>query len=540
MLRAIRDGSQSILVRALLILIIAGFALWGVQGGTSAPPPIAQVGDETVPQSMFMRQFQNEVNARQRESDGEYTFEQAYEDKVDQQILQRLMFSKAFDNVTNDMGLRASDAQVLAMLRDIPQFVDVMGEFDRVAYEQEVDRLGITKTTFEDRRRKDLERIDLLTALVGAAPAPDTLVDMIYSQNLEERSVEYFTIANTSITADASTDEDVQAEYDLNPGNYTSEELRKLTYVTIQISDFINTIEVDEARIAEMYEDRLDTYVVAEKRELQHLIVPEEDAAIALQARLTDGLGFIEAASETGQLAAEVSLDDVTEEDIAYLGADAAAAAFAGVDGSITAPVESDLGGWVIFKVARITTGSTISLDDVREQLRTDVAIEEAQFKILDLADQARDMLSEDESIEQVAEELGLKAKIVTSLNRSGNDQYGNGVRGLPSSRNFFDASFTKQPGEFDEVEETEGGGYFIVRVDAITPPALKDFDVVKTDIRSNLNVRARNAATLERANGLKDQADEEGSLAGVASASGTEVATGEGLRRNGRASPSS
>jgi peptidyl-prolyl cis-trans isomerase D len=538
MLRAIRDGSQSILVRALLILIIAGFALWGVQGGSTAPPPIAQVGDETVPQSQFTRQFQNEVNARQRDNDGDYTFEQAYADNVDREVLDRLMFGKAFDNVSNAIGLRSSDAQVLAMLRDIPAFNDVMGEFDRVAYEQEVDRLGITKTTFEERRRDDLERVDLLTALIGAAPAPDALIDMIYAQNLEERSVEYFTIASASITADAPTDEDVRAEYDLNPGGYTSEELRKLTYLTIQISDVINTIEVEEDKIVELYESRHDTYVVAEKRQLQHLIVTDEATALSLQTRLVDGLDLIEAAVETGQLTAEVDLGDVTEDDVSYLGADAATAAFAAADGSITDPVESELGGWVIFKVAGVTPGTATSLEDVREQLRTDVAIEDAQDRILELADQARDMLSEDNSIEEVAEELGLNPRAVNSLNRSGNDQFGNGVRGLPSSRNFFGSAFAKQPGEFDEVEETEGGGYFIVRVDAITPPALKDFDTVKSDIRKILNARNRSAAALLRATGLKIQADDEGSLAGAASASETDVALGEGLRRNGQGVP--
>jgi peptidyl-prolyl cis-trans isomerase D len=540
MLRAIRDGSQSILVRALLILIIAGFALWGVQGGSTAPPPIAHVGDEPIPQSQFTVQFQNEVNARQRENDGDYTFAQAYEDKVDEIVMDRLMFTKTFDNVTTAIGLRASDAQVLAMLQSIPAFNDVMGNFDRVAYEQEVDRLGLTKPTFEENRRADIERSDLLSALVGAAPAPGALVDLIYVQNLEERSVEYFTIANASITAGIPANEDIRAEYDINPGDYTSEELRKLTYVAIQISEVINTIEVDEERIAELYEDRRETYVVPEKRVLQHLLVSEEDAAIALQARLVDGLDFLAAATETGQLAAEVNLSDVTEEDIAYLGADAAALAFAGAEGSVSAPVESELGGWVIFKVASITPGSSTSLEDVREQLRTDTAIEEAQYKILELADQARNMLSEDASIEQVAEELGLNSQVVTSLNRSGNDQFGNGVRGLPSSRNFFNSAFSKVPGEFDEVEETEGGGYFIVRVDALTPPALKNFDTVKEDIRDILISRGQSTAALERATGLQDQAGEEGSLTGAASASGAEVTSGASLRRSGQTAPSS
>ena len=539
MLRAIRDGSQSYLVRGLLVLIIAGFALWGVQGfGAGAPPPIAMVGDEPVPQSQFMLAFQNEVNARARQRDGEYSFQQAYDDNLDDAILDQLMFGKAFDNAATALGLHASDAQVAVALSQIPLFTDLSGNFDRVSYEEEVKRLGLTKRKFEDARRDDIERVDLINALVDGAPVPAALVDVIYKRNLEQRDVEFFEIANSSISLDAPSAEDVKRHYDANLETYTADELRKFTYVTINISDVINTIEVDEDRIVELYEDRRDTYEVAEKRDLQHLLVTDEDEANALHARLVEGLDFVEAASETGQLAAEVALGGVVEADISYLGEDAATAAFSLESGGISAPIESDLGGWVIFKTSSITPATASTLEDVRTQLRTDIAIEDAQYKIIELAEQAEDQLSEDASIEDIAESLQLKVRTVTSLNRSGFDQYGNAVQSLPPSRSFYDSVFSREPGEFAQVEETESGGYFVVRVDEVTPPALKSFDSVKNQAKAAVMSERRGQAAADRANGLLEQAIADGALGNAAGVANQNVQIGNGLRRDGQAVP--
>ena len=539
MLRAIRDGSQGILVRGLLIVIIAGFALWGVQGvGGSTPSPIALVGDETVPQSQFLMQFQNEVNGRRNQSDGEYSFQQAYDEGLDEVILERLMFAKAFDNASADLGLYASDKQVAAALRDIPLFTDVMGNFDRVSYEEEINRLGLTRKSFEQNRRDDAERIDMLTAFVGGAPAPKALVDLVFKSNLEERNVEFFELSNKDIDVPAPSSADTRAYYDAHPETFTSEEMRKLTYLTIQISDVIATIEVDEERIAELYEDRRDTYVIAEKRDVQHLLVTEEDVATELHGRLVSGLDFIAAATETGQLAAEVNLGSVSQEDIAYLGEDAAAAAFALSANGISAPVENDLGGWVIFKASTIVPAIVSSLDDVRQQLRTDLAIEDAQYKIVEMSELAADSLSEDATIAEIAEDLGLTVRTVNSLSPSGYDQFGTVVQGLPSSRTFFESAFAKEAGEFDEVEETEGGSYFIVHVDAITPPALKSFDNVKRQASTLLTVERRSEAAANRANSLLEQSIVANALAGPAANVKANVQLGNGLRRNGQSAP--
>jgi len=540
MLRAIRDGSQSWLVRGLLLLIIAGFALWGVQGtGSGTQQPIAIVGEETVTQNSFLRAFQGEVNNRQRQDEGgDYTFEKAYEEGLDDQILQRLLVGKTFDNAATQLGLYASDEQVKEELLSIPLFIDVAGQFDPVAYKQELDNMSMTVSTFEAGLRDEFESQQMMSSFFGAAPVPAALVESIFKRNLQQRSVEFFRLANADITIDTPSESDVRAEYEANPDDYTSEEIRRLTYVTLQISDLVRGIQVTEEEIAELYEARIDTYMTPETRTLQYLLVDSEQAAEDLRRRLIGGLSIEEAAGELGQVAAEANLGDVSREDIAYIGEEAVEAAFAAENGSISEVAKSDLGGYAVFRVAAVSPEVISSLDDVREQLRTDVAIEIAQDQLVELADEAQDMLSEDATIEEVAEKLNLDVRTVNSVSTSGFDQYGNIVRGLPSSRRFIQSAFDKQPDDFNDVEETETGGYFIVRVDAVTPPALQDFDDIKSRARQKLENERRSQAAADRANGLLDQARAGENLADVAANAGASVETAEGLKRDGTAVP--
>lgn len=540
MLRAIRDGSQSWYVIGLLLLIIASFALWGVTGtGSGTQQPIAIVGDETVTQNSFLRAFQGEVNARQRQDEGaDYTFEKAYEEGLDDQILQRLLFGKTFDNAATQLGLYASDEQVAETLLGIPNFVDVAGQFDPVAYKQELDAMNMTTNSFEESLRDEFEADQMMSSFFGAAPVPAALVESIFKRNLQERSVEFFRLANSDVSVDAPSESDIRAEYDDNPDEYTSDEIRRLTYVTLQISDLVRGIQVTEEEIAELYESRMDSYVTPETRTLQYLLVDGEQAAEDLRGRLIGGLTIEEAAGELGQVAAEANLGDVSREDIAYIGEAAVEAAFAAENGSISEVAESDLGGYAVFRVAGVTPKVVSSLDDVREQLRTDVAIEIAQDQLVDLADEAQDMLSEDATIEEVVEKLDLDVRTVNSVSTSGFDQYGNIVQGLPSSRRFIASAFAKQPDDFNDVEETETGGYFIVRVDSVTPPALQDFEDIKSRARQKLVNERRSQAAADRANGLLDQARTGQSLAVVAADAGASVETAEGLKRDGTAVP--
>ena len=132
MLQAIRRGSNSFLVRALLLLIIAAFALWGVGVGSGTPTPVATVGGEPIPQIDYQNALRNEMSARQSEVDDEYGYPQAHEDGLHLRVLQQLITAKTLDMGANNLGLRASDRQVYNAIRDIPFFNDATAPGKRI------------------------------------------------------------------------------------------------------------------------------------------------------------------------------------------------------------------------------------------------------------------------------------------------------------------------------------------------------------------------------------------------------------------------
>ena len=69
--------------------------------------------------------------------------------------------------------------------------------------------------------------------------------------------------------------------------------------------------------------------------------------------------------------------------------------------------------------------------------------------------------------------------------------------------RRFLDAAFETGDAQMSDLIETSEGGYFLLRVDRVTPPALEPFDRVRDRVTAAWRFDRLNAAAKERADKL-------------------------------------
>ena len=69
--------------------------------------------------------------------------------------------------------------------------------------------------------------------------------------------------------------------------------------------------------------------------------------------------------------------------------------------------------------------------------------------------------------------------------------------------RRFLEAAFETNAAEVSDLVETSPGGYFIVRVDRVVPPALEPFDKVRKEVAAAWRFDRLNAAAKQRAEKL-------------------------------------
>ncbi|MDX1580439.1 MAG: peptidylprolyl isomerase, partial [Alphaproteobacteria bacterium] len=258
MLRSMRESTQGWPARILLVLIIAAFAFWGVQGiGQGSAPPVAKVGESRISQQEFLLAFQNEVSFRARSTEGEYTTQNAIEEGLDRQVLERLIVATALDEHAEELGLRASDQMVNNFILEVPAFQDTQGRFDQFTYQQQLDRLQQSHQQFFEERRQDIERQHLAQTIVSGVDTPEPMTQAILNYSLERRTADYFTISYADMTAiQTPTEPEIRAYYEANPGEFTAPEYRGLTFLTIRVPQVLSRVEVDEERIRQEYEIR--------------------------------------------------------------------------------------------------------------------------------------------------------------------------------------------------------------------------------------------------------------------------------------------
>ena len=95
-------------------------------------------------------------------------------------------------------------------------------------------------------------------------------------------------------------------------------------------------------------------------------------------------------------------------------------------------------------------------------------------------ADKIEDTLAGGASIDNVGRELGMKIHQTEFMDVTGSSTSGGKIKAIPDDPRFIQTAFNLKEDETSELIETPAGGYFLVRVDKITPPKKQELSKVR------------------------------------------------------------
>ena len=134
MLEKIREGSQGVVAKTILILVILSFAFAGVSSylGSNTGVPAAIVNGTEIPEAELEQAFQNE-RASLKQQYGEMfdalSADDNYMQSIKASVLDRLVANALVDQAASDLGLRVSDEQIKQAIFSEPAF-QTDGQFD--------------------------------------------------------------------------------------------------------------------------------------------------------------------------------------------------------------------------------------------------------------------------------------------------------------------------------------------------------------------------------------------------------------------------
>ena len=533
MLQSMRKGTQSWAFKGLLALLVASFAVWGVgdvfRGGVTST--VATVGDVEISDIEFSNAFQRTLQGASQGLGRQLDAETGRELGLVEATLADIVARTLLDIAARDMGLARSDRDIAEQIRRDPVFRNVTGVFDPAIFRQALATNGFSEEAFIHSLRRDAIRGQLIDAVAAGSAAPTALVDRLFSYRAERRVAKVLVVASESITTIDSPDEAALAAFhEENAERFTAPEYRRITYVTLRPDDLVAEIRVDNTEIEEAYEDRLDEFVVAERRTVEQLLYDSRERAEEAHALLGEGATFADTAAQTDSLNADnVSLGEVTH---ARLPIDAADAVFALARGGHSQPLQSPF-GWHVFRVTDVAQGGTRGLDEVRDELARDIALGRAEEALFDLTTRIEDEFAGGASLSEAAARLDLELKRIAAVDARGQGADGKPMPDLPVSVEFVRAVFETAPGEEPVLRESSDGTYFMIEVEAVTPPALRPLSDIRDEVHLHWTAARKDDAAREVAKAILERLKLGEDFAAVAESHGLSVQTTEPQTRN-------
>jgi peptidyl-prolyl cis-trans isomerase D len=531
MLEAIRNKAGSFVVKILFLVLVLSFVLWGIAdvfSPSQGPDWVAEVGDTTVSTDDFRDAYGQAMRQHRATFGQTISPEQARALGLPEAVLNQMITRTLLDLAARDLGLVVPDEVVREAITRDPTFRDAVDRFDPERFREVLSLSGISEGRYVSLLRSDIARSQLVESVTAVPAVPDASADLLYRYDNERRVGRYVLLPFGAIE-DVSPPDDaaLRAYYEENQARFTRPEYRTLTAIVLEAAELAQTVAVDDEDLRAAYEERIERYTRPPRRSFRQMVFDDPETAAQAVRRLREGARFEALAEElTGEGARETAVDEVAFDE---LPADLAQAVFALEPGGIAEPVRSPL-GWHVVRLTGTSAETVRPLEEVAGELRREIAEERSVERLIEVGNRLDDILGGGGTLEQAAAEIGLAVRSVPAVDADGFDPAGQAVPELPAG--LVDTAFETAPGEQSLLQESQDDTYFVLRVDALTPPAVQPFEEVRDEVLALVRAERRVSRSRERAEALAAQIDEGRDFATVVADTGLDPQTTEPLTR--------
>lgn len=474
MLNFFRSKAKSWVVKLLLGFLALTFAIWGVGDyvNSDAQKPVAEINGQPVSQREFAMAYDNDIERMREMFGGKLDKATAERLGVKDQSLALMVNRMLVHQEIRKLRLAVSPNSLQQMIATTPAF-QVDGHFNNERYAAVLRSTRLSPLEYEAQLAGDVLAGQYERTMRMVTAVPDALVEEIYRMEQEKRGADLLTLNSADLAREVQiTDAALEAYLKENGDAFQTPVKVKVRYALLDVDSVKDQVTISDEEIQTHYNELAAESEQKEIRHLRHIQVESDgtpageqqaQATIAeAQKALAGGMTFAEAAKRFSRdaITAEVG-GDLGELTRGAVGSDEFdAAAFALAKGAVSQPVKTAQGYHLIY-VESIQSGGVKPLEQMREEIRQQLALTKAQELVYDRSAKLEDQLYASGDLRAVAQGMNLRYRETGVLDFEKPE----GLVGIEALPKFQETALATARGSMSPMVELEDARFFVLEV---------------------------------------------------------------------------
>jgi peptidyl-prolyl cis-trans isomerase D len=485
MLQDIRDNSQGVIAKVIVGLIIAIFALFGVEsiiGGFVTSPPVAEVNGDEITEAELEANTQNLVASLGGNLDG------LDQDLLEQISLNQLIEELVMKQVAAQSAMTISNDRIDRTIIDTPSF-QINGSFDSDLAVRTMTSQGFSVQMYRDRLSQQMLLAQVANAYASSNFVTDAELEQLIKLTSQTRDFRYLSITlGTRTLGTPISDGEIAAYYESNQEQFREDESVSVNYVLLDKTVIADEIGVDEATLRAQYEEERGAFEGSSEQRASHILfeVGSGMSEAEALAAATDAKQRLDAGEDFAALALELSSDVISAEeggDIGYTDGTAfppelEEALAALVLNEVSGPVSTEFGVHLV-RLTENNENVYPTFEEVSARIERELKSSEVELIYSERLSDLSNLAFETADLLEISELLSLPILQSQEFTRLG----GNGIFSNPAVT---DAAFSDEvliDGNNSEVVELNDSQSVVLRVNQFTESSILPREEVEAQI---------------------------------------------------------
>jgi len=466
MLRALRNQTQSIFFKCFLVLLVCGFALWGVGDltGGSKGKSVLSVENQTI----SIEEALNEINKARYMLASRPSLEDAIKNGMHKSVLNKLEQKVLINEEANYLELNVPLSEQMRLIKEENAFKDPLGKFSQNKFIQSLKNAGLSEEKYLDTLKTESNFKQLSMPILNNDYYNNKIVKKIIDWQNEVRDIEYetFKIVNQNEIKNP-TDDVLKSFYEKNKKSYEIPITRNIKYLKIIPSYFEDQVVINKNQLDEKYEIEKSNYKIEETREILQITTQNEIKAQESVDLIKKGKSFNEIAKDKFNLnESDTNLGYLKKSELPLESADII---FNARLNETIGPIKTKF-GLSIYKIITISPEKNSNYEDIIKDIKKKL-IKELSLEILfEKLNEIEDLIAEGNNIEEIAKSNIFNKKIpIKNLNKISKQglvySYSEEASFLDKKPEFIKNIWNTEVNELSEIFNLNDDDYYIIEI---------------------------------------------------------------------------